>query len=548
MMNSPYETLVSPEIVERLGWLLVHSLWQFALIGMAAFVFERAMRRYSAGARYSLLMAAMLLIVFAPIYTWCLLPERAGGLAAARVEYPNPQFRLSEIADPKQAATHSSATASAADSLATPISNEDVLHAATAMPETSVRQWWSRLNAVLSPWLTAIVVVWSAGVLVFSVRLLLSWFTVRRLRTVGVVVVDDAVRQATVRITQRLGLRRRAHVLQSTLVNAPIVVGCFRSVILLPPSLLSGLPMSQLEAILAHELAHVRRYDYVVNLGQTLIETLFFYHPAVWWLSNRIRIERENCCDDLVVEALGDRVRYGRALLAIEEYRGSALALSARGGSLLSRVRRLWQIEKPDRSRPAGIVAGLSFLCLFVTMLALWLVVLGSEPASVAEESQAERDSAAELAAWDALDLMPITVYGPAAQRQSLRQQIRNMEQANFPENAIRSFRQQLQQPVRSAEFWNVPADAWIQIGRLASLEELRIVASDLRGKPTEEIGRLASCAGSRLSTRNVTRRTCLRWTGWPCWNTWMSCSRFSTRVRRGEKSNLASLPQTNSR
>src|SRR5207244_3461916 len=128
-----------------------------------------------------------------------------------------------------------------------------------------------------------------------------------------------------------------------TLVQTAVVVGYFRPVILLPVSVVTGLTAAQLEAILAHELAHVRRHDYLVNLLQTLGETVFFYHPAVWWLSSPIRSERENCCDDIAAAVLGNAVEYGRALLALEEHRGveTALTVGARGGSLLARVRRL---------------------------------------------------------------------------------------------------------------------------------------------------------------------------------------------------------------
>ena len=126
------------------------------------------------------------------------------------------------------------------------------------------------------------------------------------------------------RMAKRLGLARAVEVLQSTLVKTPVVVGYFRPAILLPLCVVTGLPEAQLELILAHELAHIRRHDYLVNLLQTLVETLFFYHPAVWWLSRQIRNERENCCDDVAMAAVGSRADYGRALLAIEELRATS--------------------------------------------------------------------------------------------------------------------------------------------------------------------------------------------------------------------------------
>ena len=94
------------------------------------------------------------------------------------------------------------------------------------------------------------------------------------------------------------------------MVEVPTVIGWLRPVVLMPASALSGMGPQQLEAILAHELAHIRRHDYLVNLLQTVVETLLFYHPAVWWLSGRIRVERENCCDDLAVSLCGDPYAY----------------------------------------------------------------------------------------------------------------------------------------------------------------------------------------------------------------------------------------------
>ena len=138
---------------------------------------------------------------------------------------------------------------------------------------------------------------------------------------------------------------------------------------LLPASAITGLDPDQLAALLAHELAHIRRYDYLVNLIQTAIETLLFYHPAAWWISRRIRIERENCCDDIAVSACGDRLIYARALVALEQTRTTqpALALAAAGASLRPRIRRI--LAQPDTSATAWPAAAIALL---VVAFALW--------------------------------------------------------------------------------------------------------------------------------------------------------------------------------
>ena len=126
--------------------------------------------------------------------------------------------------------------------------------------------------------------------------------------------------------------------LESTLVEVPMVIGWLRPVILLPVAATTGLSSEQLEAILAHELAHVARRDYLVNLLQSVVETLLFYHPAVWWVSNQIRVEREHCCDDIAVAVSGNVLVYARALTELEELRGRSpapsLALGGDGGAL----------------------------------------------------------------------------------------------------------------------------------------------------------------------------------------------------------------------
>jgi hypothetical protein len=159
------------------------------------------------------------------------------------------------------------------------------------------------------------------------------------------------------------------------LAQVPTVIGWLRPVVLLPGSALTGLTPPQLEAILAHELAHIQRHDYLVNLLQGVVEVLLFYHPGVWWVSQRIRVEREQCCDDVAVGLCGDAVVYARALTELEQGRGDPpqLALAATDGRLLTRIRRLvgcrWE-GPASSSSPAGMIAfAVAAVCL------VWLLV-----------------------------------------------------------------------------------------------------------------------------------------------------------------------------
>lgn len=327
----------SSVIVEQLGWVLLHSLWQFAVIVILAHLTMRLLNRQSATARYAVLTAAMTFTVLMPAFTWLLLD-------VSSLESPLPRSLSDKEHDTTLASGSLSGDARFPDVFpevaATGVSAEMSGVTSDVRPEAA---WTQRATMFLKPWLAWIVACWSIGCMLCAMRPLLGWYMLGRLRRVGVSDVPEGVVTAAQRLAERLGLSRRVRVLHSTLARVPIVVGYFRPVILLPVSLVTSIPATQLEAILAHELAHVRRHDFLVNLLQILVETVFFYHPAVWWLSSRLRAEREYCCDQLVVSTLGDPAEYGRALLAVEELRGAdtVFALSASGGRLPERVRRI---------------------------------------------------------------------------------------------------------------------------------------------------------------------------------------------------------------
>jgi beta-lactamase regulating signal transducer with metallopeptidase domain len=386
---SPYP-LLSP-VVNQIGWVLIHSLWQFAAAAMVAAVLQWTLRRRSAAARYGVLLAAMSIIVALPAVTWFAIgpiekPLRAGVPASAG---PSDNSRLkAELQRPEFLPPRLNDELPKSDALPVEVAKPQ---APTVLSKSEPQEpvaWWSQVKNRLEPWLPVVVLVWIGGVALFAFRPLASWYTVRRLRTVGVSPVADAVRDVLDRTAKRLRLARAVSVLQSTLVKTPIVIGWFRPLVLLPACIVTGVPESQLELILAHELAHIRRHDYLVNLLQTLIETLFFYHPAVWWLSRQIRNERENCCDDVALSLSSNRADYGRALLAIEELRAAspALSVAATGGSLLARIRRIAGRESAPRAVGGAILP--SFLAAIAILAAVtWAAALAPTQSTAAERS-----------------------------------------------------------------------------------------------------------------------------------------------------------------
>jgi beta-lactamase regulating signal transducer with metallopeptidase domain len=207
---------------------------------------------------------------------------------------------------------------------------------------------------------------WAAGVFLLSLRLFGGWCLTRRAARQAGIPVGPAVQALAERVRARLGVRRLVQIVESSRVAVPVMIGWLRPIVLVPPAALAGLSPTQLEAILAHEFAHIRRHDYLVNLLQTVVETVLFFHPAVWWLSRGIRRERELCCDDLAV-GVCDRLTYATALSALAHLKQPSLALAATDGSLRDRVRRIVNTSTSSESAKGGWMAMLP-LMLVVTL------------------------------------------------------------------------------------------------------------------------------------------------------------------------------------
>jgi len=264
-----------------------------------------------------------------------------------------------------------------------PVDLTDAGNSLTGQPSTPPARQLG-LKAVL-PWVPPF---WMAGVLIFYLRSLGGWMAAQRLRRAGICAVSNEWQVRLHRLCGRVQLSKPVVLLESCLVEVPVVMGFLRPVILMPMGLLAGLSTDQLESILIHELAHIRRRDYVVNLLQTLVEGLLFYHPAVWWVSGQVRAERENCCDDVVVNLKGDARGYAAALATLERNRWPAHepALAATGGSLMKRIHRLLQEPEGHRASAAPVfVVGLLVVSLGVAV-ASWQSAPSPPPAPVSSQ------------------------------------------------------------------------------------------------------------------------------------------------------------------
>ena len=356
------ETLLPQSAAEVLGWALLHFVWQGALVGGLTALALAALRRSAADIRYVVSTVALSVMLTLPIVTvvqlWSSAPSTTSAAGVMMSGTP-----------PRSAAVAAGPTV-------------DV-----APPAGKSEAGARALN--IEAWLPACVLVWTCGVGILSLRLITGWLWVQRMKSHGTREAGRVWEHLAERLSRRLHISRRVRLLESTLVDVPTVIGWIAPVILLPASALSGLSPQQLEAILAHELAHIRRHDYLVNLLQTLVETLLFYHPAVWWLSRRIRAERENCCDDLAVSLSGDPYTYAKALADLEALRGSSphLVMAADGGSLVNRVRRL--LGAPTHAgRAPGWLAGTVSI---VVMLGIAVGALGTDAFEAAQRATSTR-------------------------------------------------------------------------------------------------------------------------------------------------------------
>jgi len=324
--------MMAASLTDSLGWTLLHFLWQGALIGAAAALALGALGRAAPTQRYAVACTALLA---------CLLWPAAE--LALRLQGPAMMTAQMRYAD--------------------------------AMLISTVNGASGGVLALLQAQLPLVVAFWAACALVLTLRMVLGLVWIgRTARTER----SDAHWQArTARMAGALGVRVPVRLRVVEGLRSPLTAGWLRPVILLPAALVSGMPAHLLEALLAHEMAHIARKDYLINLGQNVVEILLFYHPAVWWISGRIRREREQIADDIAAAHTGQPRMLAQALSELARmHAGGALALAANGGDLLARVRRLL---RPD-TQAASWKAALPVLALAVAALGAYVNAAARAP------------------------------------------------------------------------------------------------------------------------------------------------------------------------
>jgi len=330
----PYEHWLTLDLTRIAAMTILHFFWQGAALAAVAAAAMELSRR--ATTRYAIAVVILVLMAAAPVLTFSILrhPDSAANLAGQM-----PAYNMSATNSP--AAEFSGAASSS-----------------------------GHRNRASSDYLSWLVYAWLTGVVLLSLRPATGFVALRRLRLNLSIPVSDAMRERCLSLQRSLGIRRLIRYCECLHLEAPAVAGWFRPVVLLPLSAVTGLSADQLDAVIAHELAHIRRLDTFVNLFQIAAEILLFFHPAVWWLSKRIRAERENCCDDVAIAVCGNAAAYARALASMAE-RPSApvLAMASNRGSLSARVARILGLAKAQ-SGIRGASLGANMLRLSASLLA----------------------------------------------------------------------------------------------------------------------------------------------------------------------------------
>jgi beta-lactamase regulating signal transducer with metallopeptidase domain len=327
------------EWVRIAGWVLLHFVWQGSVLGFLAAGMLRGFRRASPGSRYAIGVCILSAMIAMPILTALAVASAPTGAAPSRWD------------------------GSAALLPGGPIGAVQTVQRALTVPFST----GLRIDASFP----LLVSFWFACATILLLRALHGWWQIRRVHAAAMACDPSRWQAAADRLSRRLHLSTIVRVVEVRSLDVPAVVGWLRPVVLLPIAAIAGLPLPQVEAILAHELAHVRRHDYVVNLLQRLAESVLFYHPAVWWISARIGEEREHCCDDLAVQVCGDAQLYAAALAELESRRhlSAGFAVAATDGSLLKRIRRILHPSTPERIQPPHWTLTLALAALFTLVL-----------------------------------------------------------------------------------------------------------------------------------------------------------------------------------
>jgi beta-lactamase regulating signal transducer with metallopeptidase domain len=342
---------IPQEVITSIGWTLFHSLWQGCAVTLLLLMALYSVKSKDARLKAFLSTSALFLLIIAAIVSFTF-------------EYKNAQKEITI----KYVLFENPVSAGNLDAIANANGNNTDKNLATIV--------LTKLQYYFTESIPLIVTIWGIGFIFFSIRFLGGIIGTARLRKSIVVIEDNEWISKVDYLRKKINLKKRIGFAESALTKVPLVLGYFKPVVLFPVGLLTGLPQNQIEAIIAHELAHIKRYDVLINFVQSFAEVIFFYNPFVWWISHKIRSERENCCDDIAINLSGDSVTYAKALANVESFKESneplfAIPLFKNQNQLLRRIKRMIQKEQNQNGFKEKFAAALIFIGIIVAAVAI---------------------------------------------------------------------------------------------------------------------------------------------------------------------------------
>ena len=377
-MNFIYD-IIPEEFIKAIGWMIFHSLWQGAVIAFLLGIILLFTKSNNSRLRYNLSAAALFFLFGISLITFIRVYDTsADGLsvhAGARI--------TNNISTLTNDGSVSSDT----------MSNPDLI---------------DNVKSYFAGQMPFIVTLWLFGFLLFSLRFIGGALLVQKLRTEGINPLSDSWTARLRELSGRIGLSRAVKIFESSRVKTPVTIGYLKPIILFPIGIISGLPQDQIEAIIIHELTHIKRYDFLINFLQAFIETLLFYHPAVWWISSTIKNERENCCDDNTLELCGGSLIYFKALYNLQQISSTenelALAAIGKKNQLFRRINRM---NSNNKSRSYGFK--------FAAFAVLLTIIAAASVYSTSSVSEGRYNSASVLTVPGILQPSEITPFESAA-------------------------------------------------------------------------------------------------------------------------------------
>ncbi|MEZ4888329.1 MAG: M56 family metallopeptidase [Chitinophagales bacterium] len=352
------QNIFNESLVNAIGWTILHSIWQGAVVVVVVAFVLSLLKNPSSKLKYNLYTTALFAVLGCSVATFFYLKHNNS---------PNPS-KVEWIVPAK--------TQHEQNDIVELVFLDENIASEIRKADTSVSAFFTDLSAMANDYMAWIVVVWMMGCVLFSIRFIGGFVYIHRLRSRNVSPVEAHWQQKLVVICEKIGVKKTIRLLESTAISTPMVIGHFKPIVLFPIGAMTGLNPLQVEAILAHELAHIYRNDYLVNILQSVAEIVLFYHPASWWLSGKMQATREHCCDDLAIRLCGDRMVYAKALTEIEylrvqqqtPYLAAAFAGNGNANNLMARIQRLFSPSEKQFNSVDGWVAS---MMLVIAVLAI---------------------------------------------------------------------------------------------------------------------------------------------------------------------------------